>query len=797
MKLNHIILTAALAWAVSANAQVVQSGISDAYRNANAVVHYDFSVTYNASGVMEPWIRDKGICPAPLAGASCAPVDLVVVNPANALRSQGVLQFTGANLARSAVKATKLYEACKSKGAITIEANITNYETTIARSGFDLDDRSHPLRIISYSKDLYNRNFIIGQFYDAGDHYQLGVRTSTNENLPGQTNRLGGSLQDPLKSDTAAIIVPSAQRPSRVSQKIVFTLTNNGVGRLYLSDLDGAMYLAVEKTNGFGTDTAGNYFVRNWLPDAYLNIGNENLLAASLTNIANSDGSPTTAARNDFNAKAANGSNLAECGDACANEPNRYWKGEFQRLAIYCGEVPKDQILGAAIGNVISNPVPNQPVDIAVASTADAAVVKAQNIYTRLTGVKKAATEKVITDMADQVRAGNLVGAAAIATEDPQFVNTTVRDFAAKMSNRAETINVPLNDFTATFMGIARDNLPATEALTGNYFYMANRDPNVNPRPGVNMGSAPFPSAPVPGRFVEDILRSNNHYDSLETGRYDLNSVLIKTRQKVLNAKAASAGGLQAVDMPDPAGVLTSRQWLKEHAFAGTNRRLVEFSLREFLCTPIEMAADAGGADDVVGPDIDRLPGGDNSKYMSNCRSCHTILDSFRPAFSEWTYGNNFPKHVNFTDDIPDDEDEDVEMGMKKDNRYPGVSFKYNKEADTDPTKVIYPDGRRTVDNKWVNHALTGSNKVNFQFPDDRAAGTGVNSFGALLASSPKFSKCMAERAFRQVCKRDAGSTDAALINAAALKFSNNKSYNLKVLFQNIVIGDQCLGEAN
>lgn len=796
MKLNHIVLSAALLLAgVSAHAD-----ISDAYRDANAVVNYDFSVSYDSNNVMEPWIRDKGtFCPAPLISSSCLPVDLVVVNSTNALRSQGVLQFTGVNLARSATAAQKIANVCKTRGALTIEAIVSNYETTVARSGFDLDDRSQPLRIISYSRDRAYRNFIVGQFYDGGDQYQIGARTSQNENATGSTNRLGGSLQDPLKSSTSAILVPSAIRNTVVPQKIVFTLNSAGVGRLYLSDLDGAMYLANENTNGFGNGSAASYF-GNWLTtDAYLNLGNENLLAASLTNIANSDGSPTTAAKNDFNSKSANGSNLFECGDACANEPNRYWKGQFQRLAIYCNEVPRAEVLGTGTANVITNFVP-PPVDITIASAADASILKAQNIYTRLTGVKKSATEKVITDMADLIRLGTadkMLEAASLATEDGQFVNTTIRDFAAKMSNRAETINVPLNDFIATFMGIARDNLPATEALTGDYFYMANRDPNTNPRPNVVSGSAPFPSAPVPGRLVEDILRSNNHYESLETGRYDLNSVLIKTRQKVLNAKAANASGLQAVDMPDPAGVLTSRQWLKEHAFAGTNRRLVEFSLREFLCTPIEMAADAGGADDVIGPDIDRLPGGDNSKYMNNCRACHTILDSFRPAFAEWTFGREFPKNVNFTDDIPDANDEDVDMGMKKDNRYPSVAFKYNKEADTDPSKVIYPDGRRTSGNTWVNHALTGSNKVNFQFPDEMTSGTGVNSFGVLLASSPKFGKCMAERAFRQVCKRDVVSSDAALINNAALAFSKNKSFNLKVLFQNIVVGDQCLGEAN
>lgn len=797
MKLDHLVLLATLVFSANAGAQIVEPGISAKYRSDNAVVNYDFSVVYNASGAMEPWIRDKGICPAPLSGDSCKPVDLVVLNPTNVLRSQNSLQLTGVNLVRSATYATKLALACKAGGALTIEADIANYETTLARSALDLDERPQPLRIVSFSKDLKVRNFTLGQFYDGGDQYQVGVRTNINENAkpddPADTRRLGGSFQEPLKSSTSAILVPSALRNQIRLQKVVFTLSSNGVGRLYLSDLDNAMYLATEVSNGFGNSSGSQYF-SNWTNNAYLNLGNENLLASTFLNVATSDGSPTDAAKTEFNRKSANGSNLAECANDCVNEPNRYWKGEFKRLAIYCKEVPKEEILGAGTANVISNIIP-APVDIAVASISDAGIEKAQIIYTRLTGVKKAATEKVITDMADLIKSGNLVGAAALATEDAQFINTTVRDFAAKMSNRAETINVPLNDFIATFMGIARDNIPATEALTGNYFYMANRDPNVNPRTGM-VGGGPWPSAPVPGRLIEDVLRSNNHYESLETGRYDLNAVLIKTRQKVLNAKAASQGGLQAVDMPDPAGVLTSRQWLKEHAFAGTNRRLIEFSLREFLCTPIEMAADAGGPDDVVGPDIDRLPGGDNSKYMNNCRSCHTILDSFRPAFAEWTFGKDFPKNVNYTDDIADTDDEDVAMGMKKDDRFAGVSFKYNKEADKDPSKVIYPDGRRTINSKWVNYALTGSNKINFQFPEEMTSGTGVNSFGLLLSRSPKFNKCMAERAFRQVCKRDVVSTDATLINTAANAF-RNANYNMKVLFQNIVVGDQCLGGAN
>lgn len=212
MKLNHIILAGALLLTGAAQAQLLTL---DQYRTSYSVVNYDFAAVYNASGVLEPWIRDKGTyCPAGAAGPCSPAVDLVVVNPTNALRSQNVLQFTGVNLARSAVKATKLYNACKNAGALSVEIELKNAETVEPRSGFDLDDRSQPLRIVSYSKDLTHRNFVIGQFYDGGNQYHIGARTRQNEN---DTTRLGGSLQDPLKSSTSAIIVPT---PSRNTMKV-------------------------------------------------------------------------------------------------------------------------------------------------------------------------------------------------------------------------------------------------------------------------------------------------------------------------------------------------------------------------------------------------------------------------------------------------------------------------------------------------------------------------------------------------------------------------------------------------
>lgn len=786
MKLNQIGILMVLFAVQSANAD-----ISDAYRSSNAVVYYDFAETSNA-------VIDKGTyCPPPLnPSTSCQPINLTVVNPANTVRSANLLSITGANLIRSAVPAAKIYNACKTTGELTVDMTIANYETVIARSGMDAAKRPQPLRILSFSRDLTHRNFILGQFYDSGNMYQIGARTSSNEN---NTTKLGNSLSKPLMSSTTSILFPNPTHKNQImDQKIVFTLNSTGVGRLYLSDLDGNLFLANEETVGFGNGTASSYF-SNWFADAYLNLGNENLLTTAT--IADANGNVTSAALNEFVSKSSNGSNIAECGASCYNEPNRYWKGWVKKVAIYCNAVPMGEILGQGTINVMQNVTPSSPIDIALASMPDAAISKAQQIYVRLTGVKLPATDQRIKDMASLISANQMVAAAAIATNDAHFINTTVRDFAAKMSTRAETIDTPLNDFTATFMGFARDNLNAQQLLTADFFYMANTNPDINPATSnIDMSSARpvngWPTAPVPARYVDDILKSNNHYESLDVGRYDLNAVLVRKPQKVLNARVSNPNGMEAVANPDPAGILTSRQWLKEHAFAGTNRRLVEFSLKEFLCTPIEMAADAGGADDVIGPDIDRLPGGDNSTFQTTCRACHTILDSFRPAFAEWSFGNGFPKHVSYTDDMSDDGDEDLVNGMKKDDLYPGVAFKYNKKADSDPKSAIYPDGRRTKSNEWTNHALTGSNKVNFQFNDSMTKGTGVKSFGQLISTSPKFQRCMAERAFKQICKRDATNNDSPYIQAAADAFMKS-GFKLKALFQNIVIGNACIGEAN
>ncbi len=85
----------------------------------------------------------------------------------------------------------------------------------------------------------------------------------------------------------------------------------------------------------------------------------------------------------------------------------------------------------------------------------------------RLTGVKWPGTAPVITEMANRIQAGDKAGASQIAINQKQFLNVTVKQFALKMSTRAETVNADFNDFTAAFIGVTRDNRDARELLTG------------------------------------------------------------------------------------------------------------------------------------------------------------------------------------------------------------------------------------------------------------------------------------------------------------------------------------------
>ena len=366
--------------------------------------------------------------------------------------------------------------------------------------------------------------------------------------------------------------------------------------------------------------------------------------------------------------------------------------------------------------------------------------------------------------------------AANLATQDDNFFNITVRDFAKRMSTRDETVATPLNDFVATVIGVARDDdeLNAKDLLSGNFFYMA-------------------PNKAVPNDIVRDVLKSNNHYEALEDGDFNLAQALERVNQQYLY----SGTGDSYVPHNDPAGIITSRAFMGAHAVAGTNRRPLEFTFRAFMCVAMEEWSNASGPDDWVGADVDRLPGGDATKFNRTCRGCHSNMDGMRGAFAKFHFNNGY---VKYADVLPVATSEDNEDESSMFQNPPGIAGKMNRNAFTvecsNPAANPSGDcrvGRWVASDEWKNHADLGLNEGRFGWKG-AMQGYGVRQFGKMIADSDQFATCLTKRAFRSVCKRDAETSELAAIRSVASQFQAD-NYNLRRLFARVAATRECMGD--
>lgn len=374
---------------------------------------------------------------------------------------------------------------------------------------------------------------------------------------------------------------------------------------------------------------------------------------------------------------------------------------------------------------------------------------RALDIFRRLTGVVVPIDDPRLAQMEERLNQSDAIGAARIATQDPGFLNFVVRDFAAKMSAREETVSTVLNDFTATLIGMVRDDVSAKEMLTANYYYQAD----------ANLSTAR-------SDLMADIISSNNHYADLQTQGSDLKASLIRVDGQKLQT---AANGI--VNNPDAAGLITTRAFLEAHASAGTNRRLVEFTFREFLCTPIQVWADGSTSDFRVGRDVDRYPGGSNAKYRSNCQTCHANMDAMRGAFAQVDFRDNVIKHTLFAN-TPQNPT--------------GVASKFNQNTN------VFPGGYTTTDASWINQAVAGANADRFGWRGE-VMGVGIQQFGQMVANAKGFSRCMVRRVFQSVCLRDPATFENSAIETLTNEFEAG-GYKLKDLFERIAVRPECMG---
>lgn len=264
---------------------------------------------------------------------------------------------------------------------------------------------------------------------------------------------------------------------------------------------------------------------------------------------------------------------------------------------------------------------------IANAQASGNEMLKAKRLYERMTGVKVSSTKPELKKVVEYLAKGDEQGAAKYITTTKDFLNVQIRNLSLRLSNKDESVKVPFNDFSALIVGVVRDNADFRDVLTAPYSYeISNKDERT--------------------RFF-----NQSSYIAAEAAYLNLadKNILVKNPKQKLVKNALSTAAKQEdvresiVSMgvhPEPAGVLTSRTFAEANLSGGTNRRAVEFSLKQFMCVSMAEAADASASDQYVGGDVERFPGGDHNKYLTSCKSCHSVMDGMRGAFAKMDYVN-------------------------------------------------------------------------------------------------------------------------------------------------------------
>ena len=349
---------------------------------------------------------------------------------------------------------------------------------------------------------------------------------------------------------------------------------------------------------------------------------------------------------------------------------------------------------------------------------------QAKRMHDRLIGTPP--SPALLNDLEQRV-ATNRVDAAmymlrADLAHSSAFYSTTLKNFATPWTNRDQTVFAPLNDYTATVIGIVRDDVDFRTALSADLVYVGQ---------GINPAYS---------------TTSNAHYETMESNNADLRVVLQATTQSSLNGLPPAA----------TAGIITSRGASEAFFIDGTNRAMFRFTLLNHLCHDMEQVHDTSRPPDRIRQDVTRSPGGDSSLFLNNCVGCHNGMDPMAQAFAYYDFDETQGRLV-YT---------------------PGqVQPKYLINSDNFKPGFVTPDDR--WDNRW---RLAGKNTLLGWASNLPGSGNGAKSLGEELANSDAFAQCQAEKVFRTVCFRSPSDTaDRAQVTASANGFKSGG--NLKRVF--------------
>jgi hypothetical protein len=325
---------------------------------------------------------------------------------------------------------------------------------------------------------------------------------------------------------------------------------------------------------------------------------------------------------------------------------------------------------------------------------------QATRMYNRIAGIPPTAAE-----LAQMLAAPDSVTAALIATQDPAFYNNTIRNMAAPWTNRDQSVFVPLNDYTATVVGMVRDNIPFNTLLSADLVYIGD----------AASGAPAYSPA------------NNDMYITMDQNSVDLKAHLVTSTQSALTGIPSAA----------TAGVMTTRGAASAFFVNGTNRAMFRFTMLNHLCNDLPTVMDITRPPDRIRQDVTRSPGGVSTLFLTNCIGCHSGMDPMAQAFAYYNF--SYPAS---------------EIGA---TAWPIGQIVYTA-GQTQPKYHInntnFPQGFDTPDDSWNNRWRTGPNEILGWSATLPGSGNGAKSLGQELESSAAFTSCQVTRVFKDVCLR-------------------------------------------
>jgi hypothetical protein len=351
---------------------------------------------------------------------------------------------------------------------------------------------------------------------------------------------------------------------------------------------------------------------------------------------------------------------------------------------------------------------------------------QATRIYNRIAGVPPSPAQ-----LAQMTGSSDAVSAALIATNDPAFYNNTIRNLAAPWTNRDQSVFVPLNDYTATVVGMVRDDVAFNTLLSADLVYTAD-------------GASGVPAYSY---------SNNAMYDAMDANNVDLKAHLVSNTQSALTGIPATA----------TAGIMTTRGAGSAFFINGTNRAMFRFTMLNHLCNDMQLVMDITRPPDRIRQDVTRSPGGQSSLFLNNCVGCHSGIDPMAGAFAYYNFNNIDPTTADTMGTVV------YTAGQ--------VQPKYSIN------NTNFPQGFVTMDDSWNNHWRAGPNSILGWSASLPGSGNGAKSLGMELESSAAFASCQVNRVFKDVCLRAPNSNaDFTQVNSMISSFQSN-GYKLRQVF--------------